>query len=555
MPVTAKQLEKLKSLKKNLEGYRSVFEGQWTEIIKYLSPSYASVTVGKPGEQPAPNYKDITETTGVDSSNIMADGLQGYAFGRSISWFRIQFENIKLMDNKSFKEWLQSSERIMYKQLNNSNFYDESRAFIKCCSDFGTAVMTLKNDNTRSIPVFSTLHPGTYCIQENQYGVVDTLFRSFWISKEEAIEEFGKDNLSNVIVESTDPGALWEFHHYIGPSWRVDLDIPGTDEFISVYWSEDEQKKAAKEERFERKPFFAWRWAKNPGKSPWGVDSPGLTQISNIKMLQSFQSDQARVSQLTGRPPIKKTAGLKINFYPSGMTDLNPGEDFQVQQMTGDLSWTQVTKQEIKQQVKSAYYVDFFLALMQSQQTNKNKTATEVAGLQDEKAAIMSSFTSRLAHEFIEPVLEALFEEEVTLARFEPMPSGMDEQALKIDFVSPLAMMQKRSHGLSTTKQFLSEVIALAELAKIIPSVAQIFDKLDIDEYVAVVGEAFDVDDRIIKSDEEVKEIRKIRLQQQMQQMQREQQMQEAQLSADIMSKGSKAPEKGSPSERTMNQG
>ncbi len=554
MPVTDKQLEKLRNLKKSLEGLRSVFEGQWGDIIKYLSPSYASVTIGKPDEQPAPNYKDITETTGVDSSNTMADGLQGYAFGRNISWFRLQFEVAKLLDNKSFKEWLQSSEKKMYKQLNNSNFYDESRTFIKCCSDFGTAVMTLKNDNTRSVPVFSTLHPGTYCIQENQHGVVDTLFRDFWMSKEEAIEEFGEENLPDVIVDSQDPAAMYEFHHYIGPNWRVKLDVPGEDEFVSVYWSEDDQKRAAKEERFERKTFFAWRWAKNPGKSPWGVDAPGLTQIANIKMLQSLHTDQGRVSQLQGRPLIKKTAGLKINFYPSGMTDLNPGEDFQIQQTVGDLSWTQVIKQEIKQQVKSAYYVDFFLAIMQSQQTNKNKTATEVAGLQDEKAAIMSAFTSRLAHEFIEPVLEAVYQEELKMGRLESIPQGMENENLNIDFVSPLAMMQKRAHGLGTTKQFITEILAIAELAQIIPSAATVFDVIDIDKYVTIIGESFDVDDRIIKTDEEVKKIREERLKLQLQQMQQEQQMQQAQLSADVMAKGSKAPEKGSPVERSMNQ-
>lgn len=554
MPVTDKQLEKLRSLKKTLEDYRAVFEGQWSDIIKYLAASYASVSLGKPGTQAAPNYRDIQETTGVDASNIMADGLQGYAFGRSISWFRLQFEDNALMNNEGYKKWLQSSERKVYEQLNNSNFYDESRSFVKCGADFGTAVMVMHEDHTRGIPVFSTLHPGTYSIQENRYGVVDTLFRDFWMSKEEAIEEFGEDKLPDVIVNSEESGALWEFHHYIGPNWRVKLDVAGDEEFVSVYWSAEDPTRAVKEERFGRKTFFAWRWAKNPCKSPWGVDSPGQRQIPNIKMLQSFQGDQVRVSQLAGRPPIKKTAGLRINFYPSGMTDLQPGEDFQPQQMTGDLGWSQVIKEEIKQQVKSAYYVDFFLAIMQSQQTNKNKTATEVAGLQDEKSAIMSAFTSRLAHEFIEPVLEAVFEGEVDQGRFDELPQGLEQQALKIDFVSPLAMMQKRSHGLSTTKQFLQEVLSLAELAQVIPAAAQVFDKLNLDGYVEVSGEAYDVDSRIITTDSEVKKIREMRLQLKMEQMEQEQQMRQAQLSADIMQKGSKTPEKGSPVEQSINQ-
>ena len=547
MAVTDKQMEKLQRMKKSLEEYRAIFQGQWSDIIKYLAASYASATVGKPGSQPAPDYKSIQDTTGVDSSNILADGLQGYAFGRSISWFRLQFEEDKLMKNDNYKKWLQSAERHIYEQLNNSNFYDESRSFVKCCADFGTAVMVMEYDDKRSVPAFSTLHPGTYSIQENRHGVVDTMFRDLWLTREEAVEQFGKDVLPDIIKNSEDPGQSWEFSHYVGPNWRIELDIPGDGEYVSVYWAADAPKKAVKEERFDRKTFFAWRWAKNPCKSPWGVDSPGQTQIPNIKMLQSFQGDQVRASQMAGRPPIKKTSGLRINFFPSGMTDLQPGEDFAPVQVVGDLSWTQLTKQEIRQQVKSAYYVDFFLALMQSQNTNKNKTATEVAALQDEKAAIMSAFTSRLSHEFIEPVLESIFEAELARFRLPKVPEGMEQQQLRIDFVSPLAMMQKRSHGLATTRQFVAELVELGQIAQFVPRAAMIFDKLNFDGYINVSGEAYDVDSRIITSDEEVKKIREARAQMQMQQLQAQQQLEQTKVSADVMAKGIKAPEKGSP--------
>lgn len=550
MAVTKEQMEKLTRLKKSLEEYRAVFQSQWSDIIQYLAASYASATIGKPGSQPAPNYRNIQETTGVDSSNIMADGLQGYAFGRSISWFRLQFEESDLMQTDAFKLWLQSAERHIYEQLNNSNFYDESRAFVKCGADFATAVMVLEYDNTRSIPVFSTLHPGTYAIQENRHGVVDTLFRDLWLTREEAIEQFGEDTLPAQIRTSQDPGETYLFHHYVGPQWRTKLDVPGDEEFVSVYWSSLDPSKSVKEERFARKPFFAWRWAKNPCKSPWGVDSPGLTQIPNIKMLQSLQGDQLRVSQLQGRPPIKKTSGLRINFLPSGMTDLEPGQDFAPVQVTGDLSWTQMTKQEIIQQVKSAYYVDFFLALMQSQRTNKNKTATEVAGLQDEKAAIMSAFTSRLAHEFIEPVLEAVFEYELDRGNLPELPDGLADKPLKIDYVSPLAIMQKRAHGLANTRQFVAEIVEIGQLANFVPSAAQIFDKLNLDGYIDVAGEAYDVDTRIITSDQKVQQIRDARMKMQLQQMQQQQQLQAAQVGAEVIAKGSKAPEKGSPVEQ-----
>lgn len=547
MAVTEKEIEQLESLKSKLVEYRSVFTPVWNDIIKYHAPSYSSASIDKPGTEGAPAYADLYNTTGVDSSNTMADGIQGYAFGRNISWFKLQFENEELMKQDSNKKWLQSAEKVLYGRFNNSNFYDESRASIKCGADFGTTIMTCEQDLKRSIPVFHTLHPGTYVIQENNHGEVDTLFREFWLTKEDAIEQFGEENLPNDIINNEQPGSMFMFNQYIGPDSRIKLSVDGNEEFVNVYWPEIDKKKACKESRSAKKQFFAWRWAKNPCGSPWGVDSPGLTQIPNIKTLQTITADLIRLSQLQGRPPIKKTKGLRINFYPSGMTDLEPGEDFDIQQLIGDLSWTEMTRQRLEKQVEQAYYVDFFLALLRN--NDKAKTATEVHALQNEMSAIMSAFYSRLAHEFIEPVLEEEFESCINLGLFEELPAGLEDQDISIDYVSPLAMLQKRAHSLSPTKQFLNDVLALREANP------AIMDKLNLDAYVDISGESYSVDQRIITPDAKVKQIRDTRMQIALAQQKQQQQFQQADLGIKAYKEGSKAPEEGSPAEKTVKGG
>ena len=548
MPVTDETMKQITGLKQSLEEYKAIYESQWGEIIHYLAPSYASTSIGKPGTESAPSYKDIYDTTALEASNVLADGLQGYAFGRTISWFRLRLEEAALMDRDENKLWLQSVERHIYEQFNKSNFYDESRAFLRCGADFGTAMMTYEHDEGRGIPVFHSLHPGTYAIEEDRFGVVSVLIRTFWLSKTEAVEKFGEKNLpKQIIANKEDVTSMYEFHQYIAPSSRINTDIPGDDEFVSIYWAALDGNSSCKEERFAHKPFFAWRWAKNPCGSPWGADNPGMVQVPNIKMLQSLVQDYIRISQLAGRPPIKKTEGLKVNFYPSGMTDLAPGSDFMPVQVTGDLAWTGSLIQMIKAQINSAYHKDFFLALMMSQ--DRTKTATEVQALVDEKSAIMSSFFSRLAHEFIEPVLEAVFDLEVETTRLPAPPISLSAKQLKIDFISPLAMLQKRSHGLNTTKQFLGEILGIAEIAP------TIMDKINTDGFVDVAGESYDVDHRIIRGDDEVAKMREIRMKMQMEQMQRENQIEEAKAGAQAYGATTKAPEKGSLVDRQMNEG
>jgi len=548
MTVTAKQMERIERLRKQLESYRGIFEPQWADIIRYLAPSYSSVKLGKPGSEKAPDYRIIYDTTATEASNLMADGLQGYAFGRNVAWFRLRFEDKALKDNSIAKEWLQETEHILDQQLGKSNFYDESRAFIRCCADFGTAVMTVERDDVEDIPVFRNLHPGSYVIEEDRHRNVGTLIRSFWLNKDDAIEKFGEDNLPKTITQNKDDDiSVYEFFQYIARDTRIKTDIPGEGKWVSIYWAAADAQTPVKEERIDEKPFFTWRWASSPAGSPWGVDNPGSVHIPNIKMLQIMSDDQLRVSQLQGRPPIKKTEGLKVNFTPHGMTELTPGADFAPVQIVGDMSWTQEIKMEIRESIKSGYHTDFFLALMNLQ--DRKKTATEVQALVDEKSAIMSSFVSRLSHEFIEPVLEAVYQQEMSSQNLSPAPNGMEDGQLKIDFVSPLAMLQKRGRSLNTTKQFLSEILAIAEIS---PSV---LDKLDMDAYIEIAADGYDVNETVVKSAEEVKQIRDARAQMQMQQMQFQQQIEAAKAGAQTYGATSKAPEKGSPAEATTSGG
>lgn len=549
MAVTEKQMEQISNLNRTLETYRAIYEGQWGEIIKYLAPSYASARPsGEPGSEGAPDFKVIFDTTAIYASNILADGLQGYAFGRNSVWFRLRFEDKALMDGKPNREYMQAVEKHLYGQFDESNFYDEARAFLRCGSDFGTAVMTIEQDNDRGIPVFHSLHPGMYVIDENRHGEVSVLIRTLWLNLSEAIEQFGEDNLPKQMLSNReDVTTAYKFYQYIAPDTRIKVDIAGTDPFVSIYWATADAKKPVKEERFAKKPFLAWRWAKNPCGSPWGVDNPGMVEIPNIKMLQSLKQDMVRLSQLTGRPPIKRTEGLKVNFTPSGFTDITPGADFAPVQMVGNLAWTENQIALYRQQIDASYHKDFFLALMSNME--RLKTATEVQALMDEKSAIMSSFFSRLSHEFIEPVLEAVYEMEMESSRLPSPPESLSEQQLRIDFISPLAMLQRRALTFNPTKQFLAELLAIAELN---PTV---FDKVNLDRYVEVAGEGYNVDEKVVRSDKEVKEIRAARAQIQQQQLQQQNQIEQAKAGAQVYGATSKAPEKGSPAEASAKGG
>jgi hypothetical protein len=295
----------------------------------------------------------------------------------------------------------------------------------------------------------------------------------------------------------------WKFTQAIIPADKYDLDIehPSYKRFYTVYWADIEKDKPLLDGYYQLKPFFVWRWARNLDGGVWGAESPGLNMLPNIKQANSMRADYSRMVQQMGRPPIKATEGLngRINLRPNGVTTVRPGEDFALVAGVGNPSGVMQDLELIKQAINEAYYTDFFLILTQN--IERQKTATEVAGIQGEKAALMSAFYGRLAAEFLEPMLEDLFSLELLSGRVERPPESLLEkggESMRIDMISPLAQMQKRYVTLGSSRQAIMEI---AQIAQINP---QVLDNLNLDQEVRDIAEAYGLDKRVVYEMEQV---------------------------------------------------
>jgi hypothetical protein len=543
MLIDKKGMERLTKIKKQLEENRKPREEQWREAARFISPNMADWN-----DEPAPSsrtddFHHVYDNTVQKASNTLADGIQGYSFARNQEWFKLGLEVLgesgwaRMSDEDTGDEeaaWMSRAEQHLYTQLQKSTFYDEGRNFVKCCADFGTAVMLRVDDLNRDLPVYKTLHLKWCYIDENGFGEVDALFRDFWIDAYEAVERFGEDGLPDEIKNAARNGKLdlFKFTQAIFPPDRYGLKIPPKGEsYYSVFWADRDKEKALREGWYALKPFFVWRWSRNLSGDVWGVDSPGMQELPNIKSVNSMRKDRLTTSQLQALPPIKATEGLngRINLRPRGMNYLRAGEDFTPALVTGG---TQSFDQDIgliQKEINESYYTDFFLIL--SQNMEKQKTATEVAGIQGEKAALMSSFYGRLTSEFLEPVLEDLFETELKAGRIPPPPDGLAGQTLRLDMISPLAQMQRRYLMLGSAQQAMAEILGLAQFNP------QVLDNLDLDRQVRNIAEAYGIDKRVILDMAEVERTRQERARQQAALQQFALQQEAAKTAADVAGK------------------
>jgi len=503
MGISKEAVRKILQMREDMKEDRQPYEELFKDIAAYANPSMD-------WEEEVGERREVYDNTLQRASNKLADGIQGYAFSRNQAWFRLALEDDQLQANEAVGEFLQLVEKHFYRQFARSNFYDEGRAFVKAGADFGTSVMIRQEDLVRGCPYYKTLHLRSCYIRENAYGDVDTLFREYSLTPDEAVMEYGRENVPEVIRNAFERNSnvKFKFLQAIFPRERYNLDVgKGSKPYVSITIALAGEGHVVREGGYSAKPFFVWRYSRDMGSSPWGTNNPGQLEIYNAKQLNGMRKDRGRISQLMARPPViaSETLAGRLKLTPNGITYAKPGEDYALRGIVGNPSLLDADIQDMRSSINESYYTNLFLIL--SQNIDRMKTATEVSGIQGEQAAMMSAFFGRIQTEFLEPVLEDLFALELFSGRLPPIPPILKGKEIKIDMISPLAMMQKRYLALESTRQALGEILALAQARP------EILDNLDLDAYVRNIADSYNMDKRVVLDELQVQKIREARLQ------------------------------------------
>ena len=535
--ITQEELKRLQEIKSGLEGKRQAEKGEtWEKIKRYVLPELRKVGDTRP------HYS----TTAQRYTTLAANALQGWAYGRTISWLNIEPEDREVKGeepSKDEREWFQKCGRIMLDDLAKADFYDESLAFTQIVFNLSTGIMLLDWDEENDSFVTENVNPERCVIAQDKFHHVNLCMYEFELDKAQAESMFG-DECPKKIQDSKSWTDTWTFVKAMVSSKDYDFDIAGEGEWMTIVWCQDEPQKSCAERRTDHKPFLCWRFERSLSGSPWGCNSPGERCIADIVALNVMEKSKLKGIQLRNDPPVKATEGLELNIVPAGVTRIRGNQDFAFTPPAGN---TQEVLEEImrtEQNLKEAYYVDFFLMLQQT--LENNKTATEATLLADEKSQIMSSFTSRLNNEFLEVILETLWDMEIKHGRFPEVPESLSGADIRIDYVSPLAIAQRKAQTYVPARNFIADTMAFAQID---PSVQYIFK---LPEYADAMAKDLMIDERFLNTPEDVKA--KVQEQQQMMmdQMNAQQQNQNAQTEASVYNALSKAPEQGSAAAQMM---
>lgn len=536
-----KKVSRLLQLAEYLKKVRDPWEDDWQDILDYMLPRKNDLT-WSPSKKGKRDNKQIYDSTAQNSIEIVANGLQGYQTPQSGNWFRLSLPIEQLESAPGVRRFLQDTERALYDELARSNFYHMLSEAYPTVVSLGTVTAALEENIEAGNMLYITMDPKEMYIHENHVQIVDTHVRKYWLTIANMIERFGNNVPENISRRAEDnPFEEMLVLHIVLPRKKRDpYKVDKLNKPFASYHILEEDRVLLDESGFDQNPFTTMRLQNNSGEiygKGWGYDV-----LPETLRLQQIAKQKMRMGHLASDPPYSYPAeqeGL-LDLGPGGMNPYtDPQRPIQRINLLGDYPITREEQNDVRLQVREKLMVDFFISLQQMQ---GNRTATEVMEMQGEKAAILSTISNRIYTEFLTPLLVKTWRIAYWAGRMPEIPGVLHRHGvtgLKIDFVGPLAQIQKRYHAFQGVEQTLTRFMPLIEA---FPSLIDLINADELGRHILNEG---GFPQKAVNDMRIVKEARAAKAQQAAQM----QQMEQAQALAEMAPKLNQPVKPGSPLE------
>lgn len=522
-----------------LEYNRNRFKDRWEEAQRYVAPTVY-------------NWEDLDAIPEIPKRyssapcNYLAtlqSGLVGYSISPNIQWYKLSLENPKLLALYGVKDWLEEVEDVMNAEFNRSNLYKQAAPWINNAATIGHGVMLIEDNVKDGTLLFTTQRCNEIYLDVNSKGEIDTVFRKYLMTVRNAVEFFGLDKLDDTVKAQYEEVSQWnnkiEILFCVMPREDYNPNMPDNKNMpYAAIYIDKSHNKLIEESGFTEMPYSIFEWDQIPGLAY--SNSPAINALPDIKFLNIATKTSEEIAQTSAEPPMKVSAEVReINILPRGMTYLPNANSILEPVKTGEnYPITIQITQQIEQRVKDWFNVDFFLMLQQKQ---GKMTATEVMELQGEKSAVLSNLIVNL-NSALSKIIERSFNLLMNAGRL-PLPpqtlSGTNT-AMKIDFMGPLAVAQKKYHtagGIASAMQLAGGIMQL------FPNSG---DFIDADELVKRAMEGQGMPQAVIREDDDVQKLREQRVKAQQQAQAQAQQQQMLQSVMQNANKLGEMPEQGS---------
>lgn len=436
-----------------LKALRLPREYIWREAYDFTYPDRGAL-IGQEGAHSEHRIEDsrvkkgkIFDSTAADAARLLAANLQDGMTPSSSRWVGFKVNNMKA---PNINEWLDSAADTLWQNIHASN-YDaiayEAFLDVVIAGMFALYVTKAREGsgklyNFKQWPLHSIV-----CTDSTGDGFIDTVYRSFTLTAEQAVNEYGKDEVGENItkVYLTKPDQKFDFIQAIYPKIgeelkqsKEGLKLPIASVHIQV---KGKHKRILRESGFEEMPVIVPRWMAIPDSSY--AFGPVDAALADIKTLNEIVKGDLAAQELSLygmwgavddgvlNPKMVKVGPRKVipvmskdSFFP-----LPTGTDFKATFLEIDRLQRSIRKLLMADQLQP--------------QDGPAMTATEVHIRMQLIRQILGPMYGRFQVELLEPMLNRCFGIALRAGVFADVPAELKDKNIMPTYSSPLAKAQK----------------------------------------------------------------------------------------------------------------
>ena len=399
---------------------RGNWESVWEQIAQRVLTNYTQQFTGGnrashiSGQQ---RTEEMVDATGALALTRFAAAMESMLTPRNSTWHYLKPSNPFLMKDRPTRLWFEEANRLLfqYRYAPHANYASQKHEDYMMLGAFGTGTIfidQLRGRNLQGIR-YRAVHLGQNYFMENHQGIIDKNYRRFDLTARQALQQFGKEHLPDVILEQANDErrghTVHWFIHKVAPRDEADYDperkdvkgMPWSSCYVSVTG-----KVTVQESGYFTFPYAISRYVTTPGevygRSPAMFALPSLKTLNEIKKTLLKQGHRIVDPVLLAHDDgVLDTVSLRPGAVNMGGVNADGKALVQVLP-TGNPAAGKDAAMEEKQTINDFFLVTLFQILVETPQM----TATEVVERAREKGALLSPTMGRQQSESLGPQIE-----------------------------------------------------------------------------------------------------------------------------------------------------
>ena len=476
----------------SLKSKRSAWDTLWQSLADYVMPRKSQITTKK--TEAVEGYTDeLYDTTVIRANMTLAAGQLNYLTPSNDNWFSFDApEELKKRGGDIAEKWFGECTEIARRELARSNFYLEIHEMYLDRGGFGTSHLHCE-EGKKSLLNFTNAEVGTYSVDENDEGIVDTVFREFTLTARQAVQKFGLENVGKKIrkcyedEQSKRMDQEFTFIHAVYPRAEDDR-IPGRRDgankpVASIYVCV-EDRYVVRNSGYDEMPSQVSRYLKW-GKSCYGY-CPAIDALPTVKQVNFIEKMMDALAETAAFPRVLIPESLdgEVDMRAAGITVFDPNAPAAAMPK----EWATAGRYDIGKErvetkqraIEQAFHVDLFRMFAELQ---KQMTAYEAMQRVAEKLVQFSPTFARMQTEVFNGLLQRVFNilwragrfPEAPPEVFVPTENGVALAAPEVLYTSRVALAIKALEN----RAFIEFMQIIGPVVQLRPDVMDNFD-LDI---------------------------------------------------------------------------